>query len=492
MFAALRFRISIPPVIRVGTLQNFVRSLFVKVKNMRSTLGTKWKWALLSLLAAAFVFAPGAAHSQSEWWRQYKAQCRAKGGTICEYFNDCKGVCTMPPPRTSPGNGGNSQGDNEAANTAAAAQRQRDAELEQQRIEDEKKRLAEELARQAKFDQGKQEALGQLKGISKSGDFDSVPGLKGVGSPDSGLKDVNNSSESLGLKILPDGNTNTPVPMVGSPSDRNAEAARILAGIRKIKVPPPVPPEDALLSFGQLVPDEKSKRIIAGAEFGVAMFEIAGTLGKANIASKVLFSSFKTLIAAENGADVYIVKQNETYEMALAYLKNAKERQKFVEIVRDVRESKPLPEDASIEMARAAQAILDPKLGNSGMHIAWDAMLSPEARHAALTQACIELAGHAVGTAAEAAVGRIVKAQQPAFQEASDFLSHARVALQQVQDPKAIEALHIAVFRANRMIAASYHVAEPVGIGAGHVGYSLFTHKAEKAAEHSFEDRKNQ
>ena len=66
---------------------------------MRSTLGTKWKWALLSLLAAAFVFAPGAAHSQgSEWWRQYKAQCRARGGTICDFYNDCKGVCTMSPP----------------------------------------------------------------------------------------------------------------------------------------------------------------------------------------------------------------------------------------------------------------------------------------------------------------------------------------------------------------------------------------------------------
>jgi hypothetical protein len=459
---------------------------------MKSTLGTGWKWALLSLLAGAFVFTPSAARAQgADWWNRYKAECRAKGGTICEFYNQCGGVCTLRQPTKNPGNPGTAQGDDGAA-AEAAAQRQRDAELEQQRIEDENKRRAEELARQAKFDQGKQEALGELKDISKSGDFGAVSGLKGVSSPDSGLKDVANSTDSLGLKTLPNENTNAPVPVVGSPSDRNAEAARILAGIRKIRVPPPVPAEDALLSFGQLVPDEKSKRIIAGSEIGVAIFEIAGKLGNATLASKVLFSTGKTFIAAENGADIYIVKQNETYEMALAYLKNAKERQKFVEIVRDVRENKPLPEDASIEMARAAQAILDPKLGNSGMHIAWDAMLSPEARHAALTQACIELAGHAVGTAAEAAVGRIVAAQQPAFQEASDFLSHARVALQQVQDPKAIEALHIAVFRANRMIAASYHVAEPTGIAAGHVGYSLFTHEAEKAAEHSFESRKNQ
>jgi hypothetical protein len=458
---------------------------------MKSTLGTEWKWALLSLLAGAFVFTPSAAGAQgADWWNRYKAECRAKGGTICEFYNQCGGVCTPRQPTKNLGNPGTAQGDDgAAAEVAAAAQRQRDAEIEQQRIDAENKHRAEE---QAKFDQGKQEALGELKDISKSGDFDAVSGLKGVSPPDSGLKDVANSIDSLGLKPLPNENTNAPVPVVGSPSDRNSEAARILAGIRKIKVPPPVPPEDALLSFGQLVPDEKSKRIIAGSEIGVAIFEITGKLGSATLASKVLFSTGKTFIAAENGADIYIVKQNDTYEMALAYLKNAKERQKFVEIVRDVRENKPLPEDASIEMARAAQAILDPKLGNSGMHIAWDAMLSPEARHAVLTQACIELAGHVVGTAAEAAVGRIVAAQQPAFQEASDFLSHARVALQQVQDPKAIEALHIAVFRANRMIAVSYHVAEPAGIAGGHVGYSLFTYKAEKAAEHSFEDKKNQ
>jgi hypothetical protein len=203
MFAALRFRINTPPVIRVGILQISTRSLFVKVKTMRSTLGTKWKWALLSLLASAFMLTPDAARAQgADWWNQYKAQCRAKGGTICEVYNECGGVCTIRPPTKTPGNAGNPQGDNGAtAEGAAAAQRQRDAELEQQRIDAENKRRAEELAKQAKFDQGKQEALGQLKGISKSGDFDSVSGLKGV----------SNSSNSLALKTLPDVNTDTSV-----------------------------------------------------------------------------------------------------------------------------------------------------------------------------------------------------------------------------------------------------------------------------------------
>lgn len=456
---------------------------------MKPTIRMGGKWALLGLLGGAIVFMPVATRAQSSAeWENYKAQCRAKGGKICDFYNDCGGVCTMVP-QTKTGNARSSPGDDAAAATAEA-QRQRDVELERQRIEAENKRRLEEVARQTKFDHDKREALGQLKAISNGGDLDSDSGLKGVGSTDSGLKGATSSGGSLGLKTLPNVNTNTHTAVVNSPSGQNQEAARILAGLHKIKVPPPVPPEDAVLSFGQLVPDEKSKRIIEGTESGVAIFDIAGKLENISFATKVLFSTGKTFIAAENGAEVYIVKQNETYERALAYLKDAKERQKFVELVRDVRENKAFPEDASIDMARAAQAILDPKLGNSGMHIAWDAMLSPEARHAALTQACIELVGHAVGAASGAAVGRIVEAQQPAFQEASDWLSHARVALAHVQDPKAIASLNIAVEQANEMIAASYHIAEPARVAGEHVGYSLFTHEPEKAAEHSFEGKK--
>jgi tetratricopeptide (TPR) repeat protein len=61
------------------------------------------------------------------------------------------------------------------------------------------------------FNRNKQEALGQLKGISTSGDFDSRTGLKGAGSTDSGLKDGPNSGAAGGLKTLPEVNTD---PMV--------------------------------------------------------------------------------------------------------------------------------------------------------------------------------------------------------------------------------------------------------------------------------------
>lgn len=316
--------------------------------------------------------------------------------------------------------------------------------------------------------------------------------MKGAPPAAFGLKGVPDSGDSGALKSVTSDHIATGARASLPNESPNEQAARILAGIHKIKVPPPILPQDAALSFGQLVPDEKSKQIILGSEVGVAGIDVFMRVGgAAPLPTKLLFATGKTFIAAENGADVYIVKQNETYEKALAYLKDAKQRQKFSEIVRDVRENKPLPEDASIDMARAAQAILDPKLGNSGIHIAWDAMLSPEARHAALTQACIELAGHVAGEASKTVFKGIVAVQQPAFQEASDFLSHARVALEQTQDPKAIESLHIAIDQANKMIAASYHVSEPAGRAAAeHAGHLLFTDAAEKAAERSFERNK--
>ena len=55
------------------------------------------------------------------------------------------------------------------AEAAAAAKRQRDAELEHQRIDAENRRIAEEAEKQAKFDQDKREALGQLKGDCERG-----------------------------------------------------------------------------------------------------------------------------------------------------------------------------------------------------------------------------------------------------------------------------------------------------------------------------------
>ena len=124
-----------------------------------------------------------------------------------------------------------------------------------------------------------------------------------------------------------------------------------------------------------------------------------------------------------------------------------------------------MPGDASIDMVRAAEAMLDPKLGNSGARIAWDAMLSPEARRAVFTRACIELGATVLGQFGERFVHRVSTVQQPAFIEATEYLAKARVALGRVKDPGAVESLNIAIKQANDIIANTYRPERVVAAG---------------------------
>ena len=128
----------------------------------------------------------------------------------------------VPAPNPNVNNNNDAAAAAAEAEAAADAKRQRDAELEQQRIDAENQRLAEEAAKQAQFNRDKSEALGQLKGIANGDGFDSGSGLKGVGSADSGLKDTSSSVDSSGLKTLPTENTDTSVVDL---SDTNLEDA---------------------------------------------------------------------------------------------------------------------------------------------------------------------------------------------------------------------------------------------------------------------------
>jgi hypothetical protein len=139
---------------------------------------------------------------------QSQSLCDSPSARGTAAYNRICGACY---PHCNAGNSNNSNSDNGAAAAAAAAkaeadaaaQRQRDAELKQQRIDAENQRLAEEAAKQAKFDADKKQAIGQLKGISDGADSDSTSGLKGAGSADSDLKDALND-DSTELKTLPD------------------------------------------------------------------------------------------------------------------------------------------------------------------------------------------------------------------------------------------------------------------------------------------------
>jgi tetratricopeptide (TPR) repeat protein len=273
--------------------------------------------------------------------------------------------------------------------------------------------------------------------------------------------------------------------IVGQQAQDNSQVAAIIHGIRNIQVPPPILPTEAAITFGQIAPeDHTSKNILLGTELGVAVVDVIGKIGGSPLnGTKLIFATGKTFVAAENGADVYLVRRNDTYEKALRYLKDDATRDDFTAIVRALKDHRPIPENASIDMARAAEAILDPKLGNNGKRIAWDAMFSPEARNAALTQVCIELEGEIIGQATKTMVARLMVARQPAFTEATEYLTKARVALQQVEDPAARDSLNEAVRLANNMIAKSYHTVHPGSSGMEHIESIFFKQQQEENRE---------
>jgi len=142
-----------------------------------------------------------ASASEPRWWTDQKQACHLSPSLAYNDWVRSGSPCNGDNAGNSNDNGAADRARADAA-AAAEAQRQREAELEQERIEAENKRRAEEIAKQAKFDQEKRDALGELRGISSSDDSGS--GLKGVTSTDSGLKDATNASDSMGLKTLPD------------------------------------------------------------------------------------------------------------------------------------------------------------------------------------------------------------------------------------------------------------------------------------------------
>jgi len=205
----------------------------------------------------------------------------------------------------------------------------------------------------------------------------------------------------------------------------------LLSTVQQIRVPPPIPPQDVTFRLGQLAQeDETSRNVLFGLEGGVVLTHIIfNSAGKAFPATQAVFAIVlgKTFIADVNAADVYLMKKNEIYEQALVYLKDPETRLRFTEIVRAIKKNKPLPEDedTDVQMLRAAQAILDPKLGNSGMRIAWDAMYSPGTKNAAMTQGLIELGGAIVGISTGGAMKRISSVQKPPFTKATGAITRA-------------------------------------------------------------------
>lgn len=299
---------------------------------------------------------------------------------------------------------------------------------------------AAEIARQ--FERDKNDVLSQLKGFGDTNLKlkDSSAAVASIGGNGSGLKEINSS-------------------ISGYPT-----AASIHRGIHRIQVPPPIPPEIASIGFGQLAKsDERSRRVLEGLDGGTAVAQIyakingmewpAGGVG-------LILMAGKSFIAAEDAADVYIVKKNESYDQALAYQRNPESRKEFALLVRALREHQPISENVNVGMLKAAQAILDPALGNSSSRIAWDAMMSPEARHAAMTRACIETGGIIIGQATDK-FKELAAIHDPPFKEAQAYLKQASAALTHAQDPAEQAALRSAIKEANDVISQAYLIELP-------------------------------
>jgi hypothetical protein len=250
--------------------------------------------------------------------------------------------------------------------------RERQAEAERQRIVDaeRQRKLAIEAQKlQSAFDNAKPAALSGLKGV----DGTPVTGSAGGGL---GLKGVDDGAPAGGQA----GWTAT----VTDP--KVAPMARRLASI----VPPlPISEKEVALDWKKVYLNDD--RLMDATDTVVAAWEMTGVLGE-RLSGPVgaLIIGGKTLIAGENGAYLHLVTKEKDYDAALAYLKNPAQAQSFARLVQKVREGKPLPATADPAMVKAARAITDPKLGDTGKMV-WDAMTSKEALGAMVRKATIEV-----------------------------------------------------------------------------------------------------
>jgi hypothetical protein len=238
-----------------------------------------------------------------------------------------------------------------------AAETQRQATLEAAR-------------RQAAFDSLKPNAVGGLKGIDGAASATApavYASLKGL---DSGNA---RQTEPAWVKTVTDPQV-TPI-------------AHRLASV----VPPlPIPAAEVKLDWKKVYLNDD--RLMNTLDMVVAGWEMTGVLGESiSVPCKMLIIGGKTFIAGEDGAYAFLVKQDADYDAALAYLKDPAKAKEFAQLTQKLRLKEELPKNADAAMVRAAKAIVDPKLGNTGAMV-WDAMTSKEALTAMVRKVALEAA----------------------------------------------------------------------------------------------------
>jgi len=230
--------------------------------------------------------------------------------------------------------------------------------------------------------------------------------------------------------------------------------------IDNLTIPPPLPKNEVSLSWDKLTLDKEGKQTMLRVADGVIMvWDLTGKLGgKALPACKILLMAGKVFIDGEDGAYVHLVRQEKVYEDALQYLRDPASAKEFSRIVRDLRQGKPA-ESADAGILRAARAILDPALGNSGTQIAWDAMLSPEAKAAMVRKACIELGMDLVSHGAEGVLADLTR-QKQMYDALRVNREGARRMLKEATDPLDRAQLSEIVSHSNRFLEQTYRLEE--------------------------------
>ena len=313
---------------------------------------------------------------------------------------------------------------------------------------------------QEAFEQSKQDGIRQLKGISQGDGFDSETGLKGIDSTDSGLKAGNDiGSESRRQKGL--------LAPTLSTAPNKAYLASLKMRLDEIQVPPPIPSDEAEFAFCKAEEDPQSEAVLTMTDAGVAVVDVVGKVGGKEFPPfGLIVITGKTLIAAEDAADVYIVKRSAVYDQALAYLKDKSTRDVFAKLVTAVRTHQKISTNVSIKMLAAARAVADPTL-NDKTHDWQDALWaiqSPPARRAALTRLLIEGAGVVTGEAMDNMMSNVIHAtQSPAYEEANLVLKKAKRALASPSaiSPDAQIFLRGLIERSNNVIASAYRTEIP-------------------------------
>lgn len=123
----------------------------------------------VGLIFGSVLLPPSAAFAgEPAWWTKMKQDCLDSGGQLSSrYVNSWTGCINGNRPG-NPGDGGAESRAQEAAEARRLAeeQRKREAELEQQRRDADERHRQEETTRQAKFIEGRNEAVKTLRGSS--------------------------------------------------------------------------------------------------------------------------------------------------------------------------------------------------------------------------------------------------------------------------------------------------------------------------------------